>query len=654
MVTRGQAVARTTTWNNVVVMPPTAKDAPATPPYFEFPTQSVVLRITEDVVDRLEKEAIDSFKSITKRGSEIGGLLLGRIDLSESAVTITDYELFECGYTRGPLYLLSDQERRRLELAVRRQKGQEQTVVGYFRSNTRKDLTFDEDDGAVTEDLFSGNEKAVLLIKPFSMKPSTATFFVWQNGRFVEAEGATELPFRRSELAKLQEARQEEKRREDPPAPVRLAPKRPEQMTPPTVAVRTTLPAEPPKPPAAPPPRPVQETVRVVVEPPRTVVEPPAPVVETPLARPAAPPPKVEAPVPQRPPVSRRQEAPPRPNLPVKPLVAQPFTSSQPEVRPRLGGSLPKLPPRPSLPTRPAMRAARPVEPVLPEPRIEAPIPPPPPPPPVAPPLPRAEELPPPIAAAPIVEEPAVEEPEESTPAPDDVRLLFASARMASIERAKADPAPPPPSRMRRWIKFTALPLGLILGGVMAGVYVEWTAKPLATVSGTAGSILSLSVERSGGQFRLTWNRHARAIRTAQKADLVINDAGQSLTVPLDMAELHNGVFSYTPNSTDVVFRLDLTDATEGRTISESIHSGVSRPSAFGNGAPPVKPEVQPPPPAATAPAPSPTKPADSQTAPKPAAKEGTQPSSSASETAGETEPLQASAPPVTAPTGQE
>ena len=30
-----------------------------------------------ELVDRLEREVIDSFKSLTKRGSEVGGILLG-------------------------------------------------------------------------------------------------------------------------------------------------------------------------------------------------------------------------------------------------------------------------------------------------------------------------------------------------------------------------------------------------------------------------------------------------------------------------------------------------------------------------------------------------------------------------------------------------
>ena len=570
MVTRGQAVARTVTWDKVLVMPPTAKETPPPPPCFEFLTQSLTLRIAPEVVDRLEKEAIESFKSITKKGSEVGGLLLGRMDAIEPAVHISDFELFDCGYTRGPLYLLSDQEKRRLELALRKRKGQDETVVGFFRSNTRKDLVLDEDDEAVIESLFHGTVSTVLLIKPFSMKPSTAAFFVWHNGRIAPAEGATSLPFRRSELVKLL-GMPESAQREEPSAPIRLAPKRAEQATPASLTTRAAIPVEPPEPapprpapvvepppPAEPEPAPVaQEPVLAVVEPP-----PPPPVMEAPKIEepPAPPPPAVEpAPVkvPQR--SAARLEASPRPALPVKPLIAQPATASRPEVSPRPVAQVrPQLPPRPAPPARPAaVQPAPTLEPAVPaaaSPAVESPA-------------------PAPAAAAPL---------SEPLPGSEDVRFLFANARLASLERAHLDP-PPQRSQRRRWVIFSVVSVLLMAACAVGGAYYQLTARPLSTSSGTANSLLSLNVERSGGQFRLTWDRHASAIKAAQKAELTISDGSQNLLVPLSSTELRSGVFSYTPNSSEVTFRLELSDLAEGRAISESIRSGASRPSAFGS-----------------------------------------------------------------------
>src|SRR2546427_10186287 len=114
---------------------------------WEAPGKPVSVRLGLNVVDRLEREVLEAFRAITRRGSEIGGILLGRSDSSGGAI-IEDYELVTCEYTRGPLYLLSDEEKEQMAEALRRRKagGQALSAIGFFRSNTRKELTLDEDD----------------------------------------------------------------------------------------------------------------------------------------------------------------------------------------------------------------------------------------------------------------------------------------------------------------------------------------------------------------------------------------------------------------------------------------------------------------------------------------------------------------------------
>ena len=115
---------------------------------WEFPEKPVSVRLSLDVVDRLERDVLESFRAITARGSEVGGLLLGRAESGGSFKTVVEnYELFHCDYTRGPLYLLSDEEKARMEDVIRRKKsmpGQAGAVVGFFRSNTRKELALDD------------------------------------------------------------------------------------------------------------------------------------------------------------------------------------------------------------------------------------------------------------------------------------------------------------------------------------------------------------------------------------------------------------------------------------------------------------------------------------------------------------------------------
>lgn len=76
---------------------------------WEVAQKPVAVRLPLTLIDRLDTLAVESFRSLTSRGSEIGGLLLGSMAPgSPSMVTVADFELIACDYSRGPLYRLSD------------------------------------------------------------------------------------------------------------------------------------------------------------------------------------------------------------------------------------------------------------------------------------------------------------------------------------------------------------------------------------------------------------------------------------------------------------------------------------------------------------------------------------------------------------------
>src|ERR1039458_8614951 len=54
---------------------------------WEVPQKPVSVRIPFSLIDRLEREAVESFRSLTSRGSEIGGLLLGEVSQGSPAET---------------------------------------------------------------------------------------------------------------------------------------------------------------------------------------------------------------------------------------------------------------------------------------------------------------------------------------------------------------------------------------------------------------------------------------------------------------------------------------------------------------------------------------------------------------------------------------
>ena len=115
------------------------------------PQKPVSVRIPFALIDRLEHEAVESFRSLHSRGSEIGGFLLGYVSPGDpAAVSIEDYELVACDYSRGPLYRLSDADRALFEREIEQRRAAGGLVVaGFFRSHTRKGLALDADDLAL-------------------------------------------------------------------------------------------------------------------------------------------------------------------------------------------------------------------------------------------------------------------------------------------------------------------------------------------------------------------------------------------------------------------------------------------------------------------------------------------------------------------------
>ena len=166
---------------------------------WEVPQKPVSARIPFPLIDRLEHEAVESFRSLSSRGSEVGGILLGKV-LGGSRVLIQDYEMVPCDYSRGPLYRLSEADTDRFDRAIAQRGAGGLLAIGFFRSHTRKGLALDPEDVALFDSRFSAPHHIVLLIRPFASKPSAAGIFIRENG-VVRAEASyKEFPFRCSEL----------------------------------------------------------------------------------------------------------------------------------------------------------------------------------------------------------------------------------------------------------------------------------------------------------------------------------------------------------------------------------------------------------------------------------------------------------------------
>ncbi len=139
--------------------------------------------------------------AIPRRGAEIGGLLIGRIEGTD--VYIDDFEAIPCEYRRGPSYILSENDQAALAAAYDRWKpggDQKRYAVGYFRSNTRDRLAVAEEDRDLMRRYFPAAPHVMLLIRPYAARTTIAGFVAYENGALGEAP-VDEFPFLRNERA---------------------------------------------------------------------------------------------------------------------------------------------------------------------------------------------------------------------------------------------------------------------------------------------------------------------------------------------------------------------------------------------------------------------------------------------------------------------
>jgi len=172
----------------------------ASPSYlWEVPGKPVIVHVALEVMDQLDREVVDSFRSLEARGAEIGGLLLGAVQGSSPfEVFVQSHEAVPSEYKRGPLYKLSPRDLERFEAALEQRVGGGMQIVGFFRSHARKGLGLDTEDVAIFNKFFPKQYQVALLAKPFATKLTAGAIFI-REGRSLTSESSyKEFHFRTS------------------------------------------------------------------------------------------------------------------------------------------------------------------------------------------------------------------------------------------------------------------------------------------------------------------------------------------------------------------------------------------------------------------------------------------------------------------------
>ena len=165
---------------------------------WEVSGKAVAVSLSLEVVERLDLAVRQVGESLSLRRSEIGGLLFGTVKRTQgrTVVEVNAFELVECEHASGASYFLSGEDQRRLATRLRRRKPVGGTsIVGFFRSNTRKEFVLVVEDVDLMATYFSKPEMILLLVHVPREGAPMGGFFIWEQRAIRTIRPYLEFPF---------------------------------------------------------------------------------------------------------------------------------------------------------------------------------------------------------------------------------------------------------------------------------------------------------------------------------------------------------------------------------------------------------------------------------------------------------------------------
>jgi len=169
---------------------------------WEVPGKAIVVNLNLGVVDRLGL-AIRQEGDAPHRRAEIGGFLLGSVKRNRGVPTVAveDFEPVACEHAFGPSYFLSGDDQRAFAERLRRHKRKGRlSIVGFFRTNTRKEFALTVEDIGLMERHFSKPSMVLLMVHAALGEALRAGFSIWEQRAIQTAKPYGEFRFEASAL----------------------------------------------------------------------------------------------------------------------------------------------------------------------------------------------------------------------------------------------------------------------------------------------------------------------------------------------------------------------------------------------------------------------------------------------------------------------
>jgi hypothetical protein len=171
---------------------------------WEVSGKPISIQLHFDIVDRVSPDILRGLGALKRRGAEVGGILLGRIEVGpHPTVIVQDFVPVPSEYLTGPSYNLSPNDLVAFEAALERCKAEpagKLSPIGFYRSHTRDELRMDEADVNLARRYFPEPTSVFLLVKPFATRPCIGGFFFWEDGEINRESTYLQFPFVRREL----------------------------------------------------------------------------------------------------------------------------------------------------------------------------------------------------------------------------------------------------------------------------------------------------------------------------------------------------------------------------------------------------------------------------------------------------------------------
>ena len=147
-------------------------------------------------MDEIKAHTIRGFRSLPKRGAEIGGVLLGSRNPQDGEILIDSFEPIQIEYLSGPSYIPSDADDARWHDWICALREASPSIVGVCRSHTRPGLRATAEDNDLIQRIMPQSDGVLLIVKPLSDRECVGAFFPFVQA--VVTDGATpsrEFPF---------------------------------------------------------------------------------------------------------------------------------------------------------------------------------------------------------------------------------------------------------------------------------------------------------------------------------------------------------------------------------------------------------------------------------------------------------------------------